>query len=181
MMELYRFTGALTGLVLSGGISLFFFLCSRTVTGPSPIDGTVFYMLIPSMLLFGLLFDLKFIWKNLMRLSKWFKPSYIGSAAFWTVAWPLCKMLSDILVGVFWMYTKGQFVLPPYMETWGFTGIIGYFIYQAFVGTGMGLMFYMVYGPVFTVISKLRVRLGLADPEIELSLRQEMAEFGFRK
>ena len=40
-MELYRFTGALTGLVLSGGISLFFFLCSRTVTGPSPIDGTV--------------------------------------------------------------------------------------------------------------------------------------------
>ena len=45
----------------------------------------------------------------------------------------------------------------------------------------MGLMFYMAYRPIFVAISHLRVRLGMGDPEHEMSLREEMAEFGFRK
>lgn len=175
-MELYRFTGAITGLILSGGIAFFFTLNSRGI-----IDPTVFYMLIPAMLVFGFFFDCKFVWKGLMRVSPKFKPSFVGAGAFWTVAWPLCKMLSDVLAAAYLMNTTGQFVPPVYMNSWGFNGIIGYFLYQAMVGTGMGLMFYMAYRPIFVAISHLRVRLGMGDPEHEMSLREEMAEFGFRK
>ncbi len=175
-MELYRFTGAITGLILSGGMALFF-----TIAGKGIINPLVFYMLIPPMLLSGILFDCKFVWKGLMRISEKFKPSYIGAAAFWTIAWPVCKMLSDILAGSYMGYTTGNYIMPSYMSSWGFNGIIGYFVYQAMVGTGMGLMWYMGYCPVFSVISHIKVRLGIADPEQEMSLREEMAEFGFRK
>jgi len=175
-MELYRFTGATTGLIISGGMAFFF-----TTLGGGLISPVVFYMLIPPMLLCGFLFDCKFVWKGLMRISEKFRPSYVGSAAFWTVAWPLCKMAGDILAAVYSGYTTGNYLMPSYLSSWGMNGIIGYFLYQAMVGTGMGLMWYMSYGPVFTAISHLKVRLGLGDPDHELSLRQEMAEFGFRK
>jgi len=175
-MELYRFTGATTGLIISGGMAFFF-----TTLGGGLISPVVFYMLIPPMLLCGFLFDCKFVWKGLMRISEKFRPSYVGSAAFWTVAWPLCKMAGDILAAVYSGYTTGNYLMPSYLSSWGMNGIIGYFLYQAMVGTGMGLMWYMSYGPVFIAISHLKVRLGLGDPDRELSLRQEMAEFGFRK
>lgn len=175
-MDLYRFTGAITGLILSGGIAFFF-----TTLGKGVLNPVVFYLLIPPMVLCGFLFDCRFTWKNLMKISEKFKPSYIGSAAFWTIAWPLCKMTSDISAGLYIGYTTGNYIMPAYLGSWGMNGIIGYFLYQAMVGTGMGLMWYMAYGPVFSAISHLKVRLGLGDPEHELSLRQEMAEFGFRK
>ena len=175
-MELYRFTGAITGLILSGGMAFFF-----TTLGNGIINPTVFYMLMPLMLLFGFLFDCKFVWKILMKITPKFKPSFIGSAAFWTVAWPLCKMGSDVLTGAYAGYTTGNYIMPAYMSSWGFNGIIGYFVYQAMVGTGMGLMWYMAYGPVFSVISHIRVWLGIGDLEEELSMREEMAEFGFWK
>lgn len=175
-MELYRFTGAVTGLLISGGIAFFF-----TVCGKGMIDGTVFYMMIPPMVLFGSLFDFQFVWRGLMRISEKFKPSFVGAAAFWTVAWPLCKMITDLLTGLYFMHTTGEFLVPSYWNTWGINGIIGYFLYQAMVGSGMGLMFYMAYRPIFVVISHIRVRLGMGDQEHEMSLREEMAEFGFRK
>ena len=175
-MELYRLTGAITGLILSSGMAFFF-----TTLGEGVINPLVFYMLIPAMLLFGFLFDCQFVWRGLMRITPKFKPSYVGSAAFWTIAWPLVKIISDSLAGAYMGYTTGNYIMPYYMSSWGMGGMIGYFLYQAMVGTGMGLMWYMAYGPVFTAISHIKVRLGYGDSEHELSLRQEMAEFGFRK
>jgi len=175
-MGIYRLTGPTTGLILSGGMAFFF-----TFLGSGAINPTVFYMLIPVLVIFGMLFDCKFVWRGLKRISKSFRPSYIGSAAFWTLAWPLCKMGSDILTGLYIGFATGNYLMPAYLSSWGVRGIIGYFFYQAMVGTGMGLMWYMAYGPVFTFLSVIRVRLGYGDPDNEFSLRQEMAEFGFRK
>ena len=175
-MDLYRLTGPTTALILSGGMALFF-----TIVGQGVINPVVFYMLIPAMLVFGFLFDCKFVWKGLMRITQQFKPSYIGSAAYWTIAWPLVKIISDTLAGAYIGYTTGTYIMPYYMSSWGMNGITGYFLYQVMVGTGMGLMWFMAYGPVFTGISHLRVRLGYGDPRHEMSLRQEMAEFGFWK
>ena len=116
-----------------------------------------------------------------MRLSVRFRPSHIGSGVFWLAAWPLCKLLSDALAGVYFFYAKGQFLMPSYLKSWGLDGVFGFFFFQAIVGSGMGLVYYMIYGPVFSAISRVRVWLGMGDSDFELSLKQEMAEFGFRK
>ena len=174
-MEFYRFTGAATGLILSGGMTIFF-----TTLGNGVINPAVFYMLIPSMVLCGILFDRRFVWKGLMKLSKKFKPSYMGSAAFWTMAWPFCKMLSDTLASAYMVKTVGYFAVPTYLTSWGGNGIVGYFLYQAMIGTGMGLVWFLAYVPVFSGISHLRVLLGVGDPTKELSLREEMGEFRLR-
>lgn len=175
-MELYRLTGAATGLILSGGMTL---LLARA--GKGIINPAVFYMLIPSMVLFGILFDQRFVWKNLMKLSKRFKPSYMGSAAFWTLAWPLCKILSDTLASAYMARTVGSFVVPTYLTTWGPNGIIGYFLYQAMIGTGMGLVWFLAYVPVFIGISHIRDSMGMGDPRLERSLRDEMRDLVSRK
>ena len=179
-IEPYRFTGALTGLEISGGISLFFFLSSLS-TAPGKFGGTFLYMLIPSMVLFGFLFDTQIIWKRMQRISKMLRPSFAGSAAFWTVVWPFCWMLADILASFAVAVQGDGFLLPPYLTSIGLNGILGFLAFPAMVRTGMGLMFYMAYRPMFVLVSALRLRLGYADEEWELTAGQEFAEFGFRK
>ena len=178
-MELYRFTGALTSLVISGGISLFFFFLGNQ--SQVSIKGTFIYMLVPAMVLFGSFFDVQTIWKKLSKISKKFRPSYIGSAVFWTLAWPPCWMLADILATIAIYFRDGQFIMPEYLMSFGFGGIIGFLIYQACVGSALGMMFFMAYRPVFGFISFLRVKFGLAESDYELSIEDELSEFGFRK
>ena len=180
-MELYRFTGALTGLLFSGGIALFFFICGRSSGLAGSYDGTIFYTLVPPFVLFGFIFDSQAIWKRISRFSQMLRPSYIGSGMFWMVAWPFCKLIGDLLVSTVGMFQGEGFVVPYYLQSLGFTGILGFFFFQAIVGTGMGLMFFMIYRPIFEVVSVLRVRFGLADPDYELNFSDEMSEFGFRK
>jgi len=180
-VELYRLTGALTGLLLSGGISLCLFIASRT-QGKMPFDVAIFYMLVPSMVLFGLLFDVKAVWRNLMKISKACTPSYIGSGIFWMIMWPFCKLLSDFLYLLFSLMKYGEAIYPSYFTSLGFDGLIGFFIYQAVVGSGMGIIFYFAYGPVFAFVTSVRKSLGIkGDSEHELTLKEELAEFGFRK
>lgn len=176
-MDLYRLTGPITALILSGGMAFFY-----SQAGGSLINPTVFYMLIPSMLLFGFLFECKFVWKGLMRITPKLKPSFVGSGAFWTIAWPFCKIMSDSLAGAYIGAKTGNYIMPYYMNSFGMEGMTGYFLYQAMVGTGIGIMWFMAYRPVFVGVSYVREKLGYAsDIEHELSMREEMAEFGFRK
>lgn len=176
-MHLYRLTGLTTAFLLSGGIAFFY-----TSAGEGNLNPMVFYMLIPAMMVFGFLFDCKFVWRGLMRITPRFEPSFVGSAAYWTIAWPFCKIITDSLAGVHMGVTTGNYIMPYYLGSFGMEGITGYFLYQAMVGTGMGLMWFMAYRPVFVGISHLRERLGfVGDHEHEMSMRQEMAEFGFRK
>jgi hypothetical protein len=180
-MELYRLTGALTGFVLSGGISLYFFLITRS-SKIAAVDVSIFYLLIPPMVLFGFLFDTKAIWKKLMKISKLCTPSYIGSGIFWTFVWPFCKLSNDLLYCCMQGLKSGAFILPPYFSSLGINGILGFFLYQAMVGSGMGIMFFMAYTPVFTVLTKLKKRLGHDNVEIyELTLKEEFAEFGLHR
>jgi len=178
-MELYRFTGAFSGLLYAGGISLFYWALGNQSSVPT--GGTFIYMLVPAMVLFGFLFDIKFFWRMLSRISKMFRPSFIGSAVFWTFAWPFCWLLADTLARCAIYLKGGSLILPPYLSSFGFSGIIGFFLMQAMVGSGMGLMFFMVYRPVFCFISNLRVKVGVAEPDCELTLEEELGEFGFRK
>jgi hypothetical protein len=178
-MELYRFTGALTSLVISGGISLFFFVCN--MSSGSSAHGFLLYMLVPAMVLFGFLFDVQFIWKKLSRISKLFRPSFIGSAAFWTIAWPFCWMLADLFARAGIYFRDGQFIIPEYLTSLGLGGIFGFLLFQAAVGSGMGLIYFMAYRPVFGFVSVLRVKAGMADREYEMSIEEELGEFGFRK
>lgn len=178
-MELYRFTGALTGLLISGGISLFFIVCGSKSNVPA--GAMMIYMLVPAMVLFGFLFDVQIIWRKLSRISKLFRPSFIGSGAFWTLAWPFCWLLADTLARVGIYFREGQFLMPEYLASYGLGGIFGFLLFQAMVGSGMGLMFFMAYRPVFGVVSELRVKIGMADPNYELTIDEEFGEFGFRK
>lgn len=178
-MELYRFTGALTGLLISGGISGFFFICGSQSKIPT---GSMFiYMLVPAMVLFGFLFDVQVIWKTLARISKKFRPSFIGSSAFWTLVWPFCWLCTDILARGVIYFRNGDFLMPEYLTSFGFNGILGFFLLQAGVGTGMGLMFFLAYRPVFEAISVLRIKLGMAEADYEMTIDEELGEFGFRK
>ncbi|NLO89842.1 MAG: hypothetical protein GX088_05910, partial [Clostridia bacterium] len=63
----------------------------------------------------------------------------------------------------------------------GFDGLIGFFIYQAIVGSGMGIIFFFAYGPVFAFLTWVRKLLGKELTPYELELKEELAEFGFRK
>lgn len=180
-IEPYRFTGALTGLEISGGISLFFFICSTFSSQPGTFSGTMLYMLIPSMVLFGYIFDNQAIWRRLQRISKMFRPSFIGSAAFWTVAWPLCWLTADVLASAVLALNGGEFFVPKYLTSLGINGFFGFFLFQAMVGSGMGFMFFLAYRPMFVLVSTLRLRFGYADEEWELTADQEFAEFGFRR
>jgi len=178
-MELYRFTGALTGLLISGGISLFFFICGSS---SNVANGETFlYMLVPAMVFIGSFFDVKIIWRTMSRVSRRFRPSYVGSAVFWTFAWPICWLLADIFARCGIYLRGGSFIAPPYLSSFGLDGIIGFFLMQAMVGSGMGLMFFMAYRPIFDFITTLRIKIGMGDPEYELTLEEELGEFGFRK
>lgn len=178
-MELYRFTGALTGLLISGGISGFFIACGSHSNIPA--GDMMIYMLVPAMVLFGFLFDVQLIWKTLARISKKFRPSFIGAAAFWTIAWPFCWMLADTLARIGIYVKSGEFLVPEYLSSFGFGGVIGFLLFQSAVGSGMGLMFFMAYRPVFEFVSAIRVKIGMADPNYELTIDEELGEFGFRK
>lgn len=178
-MELYRFTGALTSLLISGGISLFFFICGRASSVPE--GGTFIYMLIPAMVLFGFFFDVQIIWKKLARISKLFRPSFIGSGAFWTFAWPFCWLMADMLARTAIYFRDGQFLLPEYLSSFGLSGIFGFFLFQAAIGSAMGIIYFLAYRPVFEFVSAIRVKVGMADPNYELTMDEELGEFGFRK
>lgn len=179
-MELYRLTGGLTALLLSGGLSLCLFIATK-VKGSMPFDVAVFYMVVPSMVLFGLLFDVQAVWRRLMKISRVFKPSYIGSGMYWLIAWPFCKLLSDCLYGLYSLLKYGEAIFPSYFASFGFDGLIGFFIYQAIVGSGMGIIFFFAYGPVFAFITWVRKLLGMEISPHELAVKEELAEFGFRK
>lgn len=178
-MELYRFTGALTSLLISGGISLFFFICGRASSIPA--GSTFIYMLIPAMILFGFLFDVQIIWKKLAKLSKLFRPSFIGSGAFWTVAWPFCWLIADMLARVGIYFRDGSFLMPEYLSSFGFSGIFGFFLFQAAIGSAMGIMYFLAYRPVFEFVSVIRTKTGMADSDYEMTIEEELGEFGFRK
>jgi len=179
-MELYRLTGGLTALLLTGGLSLCLFAASR-VNETMAVDLAVFYMIIPSMVLFGLLFDVQAIWRRMMKISRSFRPSYIGSGIYWLIAWPLCKLMSDGFYGLYSLLKYGEAILPSYFASLGFDGLIGFFIYQAIVGSGMGIIFFFAYGPVFAFLTWVRKLLGKELSPHELELKEELAEFGFRK
>jgi len=178
-MELYRFTGALTGLLISGGISGFFIACGSNSNIPA--GDTFIYMLVPAMVLTGFLFDVQPIWRLLSRMSRRFRPSFIGSSVFWTFVWPVCWLLADTFARLAIYFRDGRFIIPEYLTSFGFDGVLGFIILQAAVGTGMGLMYFLAYRPVFEFISIIRVKVGMADREYELSIEEELGEFGFRK
>jgi hypothetical protein len=178
-MELYRFTGALTSLLISGGISLFFIACGTQSSIPA--GDMLIYMLVPAMVLFGFLFDVQVIWRKLSRISKMFRPSFIGSGAFWTIAWPFCWMLADTLARVAVYLKEGTVLIPEYLSSFGLGGVLGFLLFQACVGSGMGLIFFMAYRPMFEIVSVVRVKVGMADPNYELTIDEEFGEFGFRK
>jgi len=181
-MEIYRLTGAISGLILSGGISLFFFFINTFSSSSGAVDIMIIYLLIPPMVLWGFIFDTRAIWRRLAKISQWLRPSYPGAGFFWAAAWPVCKIMNDLLYSFYVMFKTGQFALPSYFHSLiGLDGLLGLLIYQAIVGTGMGFMFFMVYRSVFSFISVIRQRLGVGASDYELTIEEEFAEFGFRK
>ncbi|MGE5575788.1 MAG: hypothetical protein ACM3TT_01165 [Syntrophothermus sp.] len=155
--RLYRFTGALTGL-LAGALVALFFMATATMAFGNIVAPwrPLFFIMAAPMVLLGYVFDSLPVRRRLAQIAT---PGYITSSIYWFLAFPFVKLTNDLLLAFYFpLFTGARFIWPPYLTRLGFDGIIGFFVYQALIGIAFGAGFYMVYEKVFLVFEKVDKR-----------------------
>jgi hypothetical protein len=160
-MKLCRYTGLVMGLL--AGV----FVSSLMARSLAAMFGNAFdnyapllFILVIPLALLGYGFDSLWVRR---RLARYVPPQYAGwgnSVAYWMAVTPAIKVSNDLLLAGYFAYFKGEeFVVPYYLTTWGFDGIIGYLIYQIMVGMFIGVGFYMGYQRIFQGLTLLERRI----------------------